>query len=183
MREINFSFIIPHKNIPDLLQRCINSIPKRDDIQIIIVDDNSDNSIVDFMSFPGKNWGNVDLIFTKENLGAGYARNRGIEMAKGKWLLFSDADDFFTNDLNKILDYVVNSEKDLIVFDTNSVDSVTLLPTSNREDTVKLYNKTNDENILRYVHHTVWGKVFKNEIIKLICSLEISFFKCFNFNS
>ena len=35
--EINYSFIIPHRNVPHLLQRCIDSIPKRDDIQIIIL--------------------------------------------------------------------------------------------------------------------------------------------------
>lgn len=39
-----YSFIIPHKNSPDLLNRCIQSIPKRDDIEIIIVDDNSDKN-------------------------------------------------------------------------------------------------------------------------------------------
>ena len=38
----NISIIIPHKNIPKLLERCLNSIPEREDIQIIIVDDNSD---------------------------------------------------------------------------------------------------------------------------------------------
>lgn len=50
--EINYSFIIPHRNVPHLLQRCIDSIPKRDDIQIIIVDDNSDPKIVNFECFP-----------------------------------------------------------------------------------------------------------------------------------
>ena len=53
--EINYSFIIPHRNVPHLLQRCIDSIPKRDDIQIIIVDDNSDPKIVNFECFPGLN--------------------------------------------------------------------------------------------------------------------------------
>jgi glycosyltransferase involved in cell wall biosynthesis len=38
----NYSFIIPHKNCPDLLQRCVDSIPDRDDVQVIVVDDNSD---------------------------------------------------------------------------------------------------------------------------------------------
>ena len=41
MAETCFSIIIPHKNIPSLLQRCLDSIPKRDDVQIIVVDDNS----------------------------------------------------------------------------------------------------------------------------------------------
>jgi glycosyltransferase involved in cell wall biosynthesis len=39
---INYSFIIPHHNSPKLLERCLNSIPQRDDIEIIVVDDNSD---------------------------------------------------------------------------------------------------------------------------------------------
>ena len=39
---IYYSFIIPHHNTPELLQRLINSIPQRKDIEIIVVDDNSD---------------------------------------------------------------------------------------------------------------------------------------------
>ena len=46
---INYSIIIPHKNIPNLLQRCLDSIPNREDVQIIVVDDNSDPNIVDFV--------------------------------------------------------------------------------------------------------------------------------------
>ena len=48
---INYSIIIPHKNIPNLLQRCLDSIPNREDVQIIVVDDNSDPNIVDLISF------------------------------------------------------------------------------------------------------------------------------------
>lgn len=42
-----YSIIIPHYNIPELLQRCLDSIPERDDVQVIVVDDNSDSSKVD----------------------------------------------------------------------------------------------------------------------------------------
>ena len=85
---INYSIIIPHKNIPDLLQRCLNSIPRRTDIQIIVVDDNSDPKKVDFEHFPGVGEKCVEVYFTKEGKGAGYARNMGLKYAKGKWLLF-----------------------------------------------------------------------------------------------
>ncbi len=40
-KDTVFSIIIPHHNIPDLLGRCLRSIPERDDIQVIVVDDNS----------------------------------------------------------------------------------------------------------------------------------------------
>lgn len=95
MSEINYSIIIPHKNIPNLLQRCLASIPRREDIQIIIVDDKSDVVEVDFECFPGVGEQCVEVYFTKEGKGAGYARNVGLKYAKGKWLLFVDSDDFF----------------------------------------------------------------------------------------
>ena len=38
----NYSFVIPHHNSPTLLNRCLDSIPQREDIEIIVVDDNSD---------------------------------------------------------------------------------------------------------------------------------------------
>ena len=74
---VNYSVIIPHKNTPDLLQRCLASIPCREDIQIIIVDDNSDPEKVDFEHFPGIGIENVQVILSKDGKGAGAARNRG----------------------------------------------------------------------------------------------------------
>ena len=90
---INYSVIIPHHNIPALLQRCLDSIPERDDIQIIVVDDNSDSNKVDFKKFPGIGRRNVEIYYTKEGKGAGFARNVGLKYAKGRYLIFADADD------------------------------------------------------------------------------------------
>jgi len=43
-----FTIIIPHKDIPDLLIRCLKSIPVSEDIQVIVVDDNSSDADVIF---------------------------------------------------------------------------------------------------------------------------------------
>ena len=67
---INYSIIIPHKNTPDLLRKCLDSIPHRDDVQIIVVDDNSDEDKVDFEHFPGLNEERTEVYFTKEGKGA-----------------------------------------------------------------------------------------------------------------
>ncbi|KAA6303909.1 putative glycosyltransferase EpsJ, partial [termite gut metagenome] len=127
-KAINYSIIIPHKNIPDLLRRCLNSIPRREDIQIIVVDDNSDSNIVDFEHFPGMGEPCVEVVFTKEGKGAGYARNVGLSKAKGKWLLFADADDFFCEFLLQNIDKYLNANVDVVYFKAQSVDSDTLLP-------------------------------------------------------
>ena len=42
MPTIRYSVIIPHKDIPDLLNRLLRSIPKREDIEVFVVNDNSD---------------------------------------------------------------------------------------------------------------------------------------------
>ncbi len=113
---INYSIIIPHKNTPDLLQRCLDSIPRRDDVQIIVVDDNSDPKQVDFKNFPGLNDNHVEVYFTKKGKGAGYARNVGLKHAKGKWVLFADSDDWYLGNLSEMMDKYVDSDFDMLIF-------------------------------------------------------------------
>ena len=81
-----FSIIIPHHEIPMLLQRCLDSIPDVPEVQVIVVDDNSSEQKVDFGQFPGLNRKYTLCIFDKEGGGAGHARNIGLRHADGKWL-------------------------------------------------------------------------------------------------
>lgn len=120
---INYSIIIPHKNIPDLLQRCLDSIPRRDDIQIIIVDDNSNPQKVDFENFPGLGDPCVEVYFTKEGKGAGYARNVGLKYAKGKWLFFADSDDTYTSPFSKFLTDSKDLVADVVYFKANLINN------------------------------------------------------------
>lgn len=167
--EINYSIIIPHKNISDLLQRCLNSIPKREDIQIIVVDDNSDPDKVDFEHFPGVGEKCVEVYFTKEGKGAGYARNVGLKHAKGKWLLFADADDFYNDCFLSIIDKYKDSISDIIYFAVNSVYSDSLEPAERGDLNNKLLRKavnSNDLNILRFHKVAPWAKMIKTCIVK-----------------
>ena len=102
----NYSIIIPHKNCPDLLQRALDSIPEKDDIQVIIVDDNSDASRVDFKNFPGLNRKNTIVVFDKSGKGAGRARNIGLSKIDNNttWVTFLDADDFYSKDAKEIFE-------------------------------------------------------------------------------
>jgi len=169
-RHISYSIIIPHKNIPNLLRRCLDSIPKREDVQIIIIDDNSDPSLVDFSNFPGIGEPNTEIYFAKENKGAGYARNIGLTMAKGKWLLFADADDFFNDCVYFLMDKYKNENVDLVFFKSNSVYSDSLRPVVSRGDK---YNRWLDHavetgtisNELRYNFNPSWAKFFSRAFI------------------
>lgn len=116
MATINYSIIIPHKNIPELLVRCLGSIPQRDDIQVIVVDDNSDEAESYLKKYPELSRASIKTIFTKEGKGAGYARNVGLKHITGKWVLFADADDVFMPGWTNITDQYLGSGADVIQF-------------------------------------------------------------------
>lgn len=169
--NINFSIIIPHYNIPTLLKRCLDSIPRRSDIQIIVVDDNSSTDIVDFDRFPGLNDEYVEVVFTKEGKGAGYARNRGLEIALGKWLIFADSDDFFTQDLAGIFDEFGDINDDLVYFNVGSVFSEDTTKVADRniskQQLFKVYDRdaVNGEILFRLKYPEPWGKMIRRELV------------------
>lgn len=113
MKKI-LSIIIPHKDIPDLLSKCLKTIPNREDIEIIVVDDNSSKETKE--KLVQLYMDNVRVIYTSENKGAGYARNVGIREASGKWLLFADADDYFSCDAFNFFEEYMTSSYDIIHF-------------------------------------------------------------------
>ena len=71
--DFNYSITITHYNAPALLERMLDSIPNRDDIQIIVVDDfSNEESRTAIKKIKHKN---LEIVFTPENHGAGYERN------------------------------------------------------------------------------------------------------------
>lgn len=127
MSQLRYNILIPHKNDSKRLQRCLDSIPKRDDLRVIVVDDNSDPAIVDFDHFPGSERDDVEIIFDKVGGGAGHARNIGLKHVNAEKLINADADDFFTYCFNEVLDEYANDESDIVFFNVSSIEEGTYL--------------------------------------------------------
>lgn len=122
--EYNYTLIIPHYNIPKLLRRLLSTVPHREDLQVIVVDDCSTKEL-DELANVQKEYDWVEWYSTGTNGGGGKARNIGLDHAKGKYLIFADADDYFLPSLDQILtDYSV-SEFDILYFSVISLDSET----------------------------------------------------------
>ena len=170
MNTFNYSFIIPHKNSVSLLKRCVDSIPNRPDVQLIIVDDNSEREICEMEDFPGLHMQNAEVYFTKEGLGAGYARNVGLRLAKGRWVLFADADDYYATDILETLDQYVNSDLDVVYFSINSDEHhpkiTKRLKIHNK--CFKAYNPSipGSEDRVKYMRWEPWNKMISMELIR-----------------
>lgn len=166
----NFTIIIPHYNIPELLERCITSIPKRNDIQVIVIDDCSSVSTELHQTFEKiKLIKNLELYYTSKGGSAGRARNIGLDHAKGKWLIFADADDFFDKSLNDIMDKYINAKEDIIYFNFHSTLSEDISQKSTRESTYnyffKQYEQDQKEENFRFLYSTPWGKMIKRNLV------------------
>lgn len=171
MFPISFTIIIPSHNCPELLRRCLDSIPDIRDIQVIVVDDNSDPNIVDFNKYPGLERENTVVVFSKEGKGAGYARNIGLAQARGKWVLFADSDDFYNHDFINIIYHHYNDEEDIVFFDVTSVISDNMEPSDrhlSRSVPLNNYKGKKLNQFCRYLYTEPWGKMFKGDFLKRI---------------
>lgn len=169
--KLNYSIIIPHKDIPNLLQRCLDSIPVRDDVEVIVVDDNSDSRKVDFARFPRWKGKHYQYFLTKEGKGAGYARNVGLERAQGRWIVFADADDFFTEDIGTLLDEMADAKEDIVFFNYINVlsDNITKIVeerTGYRTYITTYLNGDKSEFNLRTFFVAPWCKCVKKNLIE-----------------
>jgi len=88
--------ILTHNSI-EFIKACLDSVFAQDDqgFEVIVVDNGSKDATVDLIK---KNYTRVVLIENKENLGSCRARNQGIEISKGEWILTLDCDIILAKD-------------------------------------------------------------------------------------
>lgn len=163
---VNYTVIIPHHNAPKLLERCLSSIPERDDLEIIVIDDNSDKTVVDFNLFPGYERGDVKVIITKEGKGTGYCRNIGMDDARGTWLVFADASGFFEADAFDTFDLFRDSANEIVFFSATTVDSDSLRARESCRPEDDLYISHRDFRAMRYQSHVPWAKMIRTDMLR-----------------
>ena len=176
-----YTIIIPHYNDLKYLKNLVSTIPVRDDIEIIIIDDNSEvfPNINEFIDR------NIQVILNDSGIqSAGACRNIGLEKAKGKWLLFADADDYFTQEAFNVVDKYISSYVDIIYFKPKSICLQKRISKRNIPycDLVDNYINKRDLSI-RYRFFVPWSKLIRKELIdkynlrfdEIIASNDINF--------
>ena len=112
------SIIIPIYNTKtSLLKEALNSVLNQtlNDIEIIVIDDKStinyEQELKEYIQNP-----KIILYKNDKNEGSGEARNKGLHIAKGEYIAFLDADDFYidNNCLQKLYDIAKNTQQNII---------------------------------------------------------------------
>ncbi|HBR3287813.1 TPA: glycosyltransferase, partial [Klebsiella pneumoniae] len=95
----------------ELLKRCLNSIKEQTirDIEIIVVDDNSNDDTALFMKSECEKDTRIKYLRNDINRGACYSRNKAISVASSEYITGCDDDDYFEKD--RIKSFVENSDK------------------------------------------------------------------------
>lgn len=116
MKTLEFSIIIPVYNAENSLDRCLQSILNQSfpNFEVILIDDGStDNSSNICRTFIDS-----DVRFkllSQQNQGPSVARNRGLDVAKGEYIIFVDSDDYIEANFLKIInDTFINSNADVV---------------------------------------------------------------------
>lgn len=171
---MKLSIIVPVFNGEEYIKRCIDSFFSDNEVlnnlyEIIIVDDGSNDSTID-ICYKLKREYPIIKIIRNEKSGVSSARNIGINIAKGEYIAFCDADDFVVNGFIATIISLLNKyhDVDLLIYGysllTGQNVSTNILPAL-KFDNIELFKTIMcDDRIGGFV----WNKIYKKKIINEI---------------
>ena len=116
---IKLSILTPVWNQEDLVLRTLGSIPRRDDIEVIVRDDGStDKTLANLLKYAEHTDLNLTVSANDKNHGVAYTANRLLEMAKGEFFHFLMSDDTaITEEYNSLIDRLYDFDGDILAMD------------------------------------------------------------------
>lgn len=170
---IKVSIIIPVYNVEKYIHKCLETIIQQqfNDMEIIVINDGSTDNSLNIINKFAK----IDkriVVINKENEGVSVARNIGIDVSQGEYVMFIDSDDWIEEGAIEIIyTSAIENKADIVYFDFyNVVDQKMFLYNVHKEDDYLsgvLSNKINA---------AIWNKMFKRSLFENIrFSSEISY--------
>lgn len=176
--RVKVSVVMAIYNAQDFLRECLDSVIGQtlEEIEIICVNDGSTDNTLAILQEYAKTDDRL-IIIDQSNQGAGAARNAGLSIARGEYLSFLDADDFFEKDMLKVAyDAAITENADVCVFAADHFNNITQnfepCSSSFRRQFIpekQPFNPKEEnarDNIYRMFNGWAWDKLFKSEYIK-----------------
>lgn len=171
MSGVKISFIVPVFNKEEHVRNCLNSLISQDftDIEIIVVDDGSIDNTPQIL----KEYEDKIILKTKINAGVSAARNDGILLARGKYTICIDADDYVEKDYaSSVYDVAERFEADIVITDAFKIygNKKVYLKDFETKDECTIDKDEYLRRLLASRHnkvlHNTWNKAIKTEILK-----------------
>ena len=177
--SVKVSIVIPVYNIQKhLLTACLQSTVSQtlEGIEIICVNDHSSNDSLSLLREFARTDSRIRIISLERNRGTCFARKTGVQAAKGKYLLFLDADDTLElNACSVLYEQMELHGVDILQFNTNIIAESYLEPERIRRSKRNLqpypgylYGKDVldgcfKNNLYRF---TLWNKIYRTTVVK-----------------
>lgn len=161
-----FSVIVPvWRGAIKFLPKLFDSIPEKEGIEIIVVDNSKEPvSREEIMSKR-----EIVFLHSEPERHAGGSRNDGIAVANGKWLLFADADDYYSPDAFDVYYKHLNSDSEIVYTGMGGVYEDTGEPSDRGDRYAKMVHLfvTGEapESTLRYGFSSPCCKMFSHELV------------------
>lgn len=176
MDEVKVSVIVPVYNAQDHLSQCIDSILSQTlkEIEIICVDDGSSDASVEML----EEYAHIDSRLTllkQDHKYAGTARNYGKSIAKGEYLVFWDADDYFAPDaLQEMYEQCIKDDADVCIcsgwryFEDGDYEEPSGRYIRKKEvpEIIPFNAKTEPDHVLSVTVEVPWNKMFRRKFIE-----------------
>lgn len=136
MQKPIISVIIPCYNVASYISRCIESLLacKFNNVEIILINDGSKDHTLDICLNYREKYPTIIQVYSQKNLGVSAARNKGLDIAIGRYIMFVDPDDYVEpNFLSKPCDVMESKGFDMLVFGFDNGENQITLPRSNYE--------------------------------------------------
>ena len=178
---IKFSFLIPFWNLSlSVVQRMLHSIPKRSDVEILLLDNASDQPSLCFEDTFLCDV-HFHIITLNERVSAGRCRNILIEKAQGEWIIFADADDrYFTEPLQFVLDSPLIEDYDVVYLGTQTQFTDGKILNDSYGYKGSEIQLLTDKSFLMQHRYEAWRKMVRRELLMQnpdICFDNSSFYE------
>ncbi|MCR5207643.1 MAG: glycosyltransferase [Eubacterium sp.] len=174
LKRPGVSVIIPVYNVEKYLKQCLDSIAAQTfkDYELICVDDGSTDSSPEILKGYAARDSRIKVIL-QDNQSCGTARNNGLKVAKGKYVIWLDSDDFFEPTmLEETYNRAVETDADIVLFAFRNFDNVSGSYYNKRGlfkeafgDLTVFSMKEIPDTILQVTLPNVWTKLYKRKFI------------------
>ena len=176
MNNIKVSVIVPIYNAEKYIKKCVESILNQSlkEIELILVNDGSTDASYSICQTYAEKDKRIVLL-DQVNAGVSVARNNGLNVAKGKYIEFVDADDYIESNTIEILyKRAVKSNSDTVIFGIKNVysDNESFTDVKDEDYTLTEFLKHYGEYISNAIIGATWNKLYRRELIEGVRFIE-----------